>query len=174
MNEFEGAVLLGQLPGVIERFARRNENARYLTSRLKGFPGVVPQKLYEGTDSGAFYVYGMTYQKEHFNGVDRETFLKAVRAEGISLNPYIGRGLHKEPWVEHVLNARVYQRMFSAERLREYRERNDCPNCDQVCQDVVAFWSSGILLGKKEDMDDIANAILKVHENRDKLQALSA
>jgi len=174
MNEFEGAILLGQLPGVKERFARRNENAMYLASKLKGLPGVVPQKLYEGTDSGTFYVYGMTYRKEHFDGASRETFLKAVRAEGISLGPYIGRGLHKEPWVEHILNAKVYQRMFSAKRLREYREQNGCPNCDKVCQDVVAFWSSAMLLGQKEDMDDIANAILKVHENRDKLKAVPA
>lgn len=174
MNEFEGAVLLGQLPGVKERFARRNENAAYLASKLKGFPGVVPQKLYQGTDSGAYYVYGMTYHQEHFNGASRETFLKAIRGEGIGLSPYIGRGLHKEPWVEHILNAKVYQRMFSEKRLREYREQNDCPNCDKVCRDVVAFWSSAMLLGKKEDMDDIANAILKVHENRDKLKAASA
>ena len=116
----------------------------------------------------------MTYRKEHFDGASRETFLKAVRAEGISLGPYIGRGLHKEPWVEHILNAKVYQRMFSAKRLREYREQNGCPNCDKVCQDVVAFWSSAMLLGQKEDMDDIANAILKVHENRDKLKAVPA
>ncbi len=172
MNEFEAAVLLGQLPGVKERFARRNANVAYLASKLKGFPGVVPQKLYEGTQSGAFYVYGMTYRKEHFNGASRDAFLKAVRAEGISLGPYIGQGLHKEPWVENILNAKVYQRMFSAQRLKEYREQNECPHCDQVCQNVVAFWSSGILLGEEEDMDDIVNAIFKVHENRDKLPAV--
>jgi perosamine synthetase len=74
--------------------------------------------------------------------------------------------------VEHVLNSKLYQRLFPAERLKEYRKRNACPHCDEVCQDVVAFWSSGILLGKKEDMDDIVNAIFKVHENRDKLKAV--
>ena len=41
-----------------------------------------------------------------------------------------------------------------------------------VCQNVVAFSSSGILLGEEEDMDDIINAIFKVHENRDKLPAV--
>jgi len=46
MNEFEGAILMGQLPGVKERFRIRNENANYLTSRLKGFAGLVPQKHY--------------------------------------------------------------------------------------------------------------------------------
>jgi dTDP-4-amino-4,6-dideoxygalactose transaminase len=172
MNEFEAAVLLGQLPGVKERFARRNENAAYLAAKLKDFPGVVPQKLYEGTGSGAYYVYGMTYRKEHFNNASRSAFLKAIRAEGISLGSYIGHGLHKEPWVDHILDAKVYQRMFPAKRLQEYREQNECPRCDEVCENVLAFWSSGILLGDKEDMDDIANAIFKVHENRDELNAV--
>jgi dTDP-4-amino-4,6-dideoxygalactose transaminase len=170
MNEFQGAILLGQLPGVRERFARRNENAAYLTARLKGFPGVVPQKLYEGTQSGSFYIYAMTYHKEHFNGADRAVFLKALQAEGVSLSPYIGQGLHKEPWVDRILNARVYKKLFSAERLRRYREELPCPTCDQVCQELVMVWASGPLLGTKADMDDIVNAIFKVHEHREQLK----
>jgi perosamine synthetase len=172
MNEFEAAVLLGQLPGVKERFARRNENAAYLTSKLKDCPGIVPQKLYEGTKSGSFYLYPMTYRKEHFNGADRSTFLKALKAEGISFSPYIAQGLHKEPWVEHILNSKVYKRMFSNERLQQYREENRCPNCDKVCQELVMIWASGPLLGSKEDMDDIVNAIFKVHENRERLNSI--
>ena len=172
MNEFEAAVLLGQLPGVEERFAHRNENAAYLTSRLKDIPGISPQKLYEGTASGSFYLYPMTYHKEHFNGADRSQFLKALSAEGISLSPYIGQGLHREPWVEHILNSKVYQRMYSKERLQRYREENKCPNCDKVCQEMVMIWASGPLLGTRDDMDDIANAIIKVYENRDKLSSI--
>ncbi|MHC4593885.1 MAG: DegT/DnrJ/EryC1/StrS family aminotransferase [Planctomycetota bacterium] len=169
MNEFEAAVLLGQLPGVHERFARRNENAAYLTSRLKDVPGVFPQKLYEGTTSGSFYIYAMTYRKEYFNDLERSKFLKTLKAEGISLSPYIAQGLHKEPWTEHILNSKVYQKMFSKKRLRRYREENSCPNCDKVCQEMVMIWASGPLLGTKEDMDDIADAMLKIYENRDKL-----
>ncbi len=171
MNEFEAAVLLGQWPGVHERFARRNENAAHLTSRLKDIPGISPQKLYEGTNNGSFYIYAMTYRKEHFNDADRSTFLKALRAEGISLSPYIAQGLHKEPWVEHILSSRVYKKMYSRKRLREYREQNLCPNCDKVCQEMAMIWASGPLLGTKEDMDDVADAIQKVYENRDKLSS---
>jgi len=172
MNEFEAAVLLGQLPGVKERFARRNQNAAYLTSRIKDIPGIFPQKLYEGTTSGSFYIYAMTYRREHFNDADRSKFLKALSAEGVSLDEYIRQGLHREPWVEHILNSKVYQKMFSKERLQKYREENACPNCDQVCQEMVMIWASGPLLGNKEDMDDVANAILKVYENRDKLNSI--
>jgi dTDP-4-amino-4,6-dideoxygalactose transaminase len=172
MNEFEAAVLLGQLPGVEERFARRNENAAYLTSRLKDVPGIVPQKLYKGTKSGSFYLYATTYQKEHFNDADRSKFLKALSAEGVSFSPYIRQGLHREPWIEHILNLKVYQKMFSKKRLERYRDEIKCPNCDQVCREMAMIWASGPLLGTKEDMADIANAVIKVYENRDKLHSI--
>lgn len=171
MNHFQAAVLLGQMAGVRERFQRRNENAAYLTSRLKGCPGLVPQKLYPGTASGSFYLYAMRYCKDQFNNIERDKFLKALGAEGISLSPYIARGLHREPWVDHILKSRVYQKTFSAQRLQQYREAMACPKCDQVCQEMAMIWASGPLLGTKDDMDDIANAILKLYENRDKLAA---
>ena len=172
MNELEAALLLGQLPGVDERFARRNENAARLTAGIKGIPGLVPQKLYEGTKSGSFYIYGLSYKKEHFNGAERGKFLKAIAAEGIPLGPYIEQGLHKEPWVDNILSSKVYREMFSKERLQSYREENHCPNCDRVCEEVIIIWASGPLIAAKEDMDDITNAIHKVYENRDKLSSI--
>jgi dTDP-4-amino-4,6-dideoxygalactose transaminase len=172
MNEFEAAALLGQWPGIIERFKRRNENAAHLTSRLKDIPGILPQKLYEGTNSGSWYLYPMSYRKEHFNGADRSKFLKAVAAEGVSLSPYIARGLHREPWVEHIMERPVYKKMFSAKRLEEYRQQVPCPVCDQVCQEMAMIWASGPLLGTKGDMDNVADAIIKVYENRDKLSSI--
>jgi dTDP-4-amino-4,6-dideoxygalactose transaminase len=172
MNEFEAAVLLGQLSGVKQRFARRNANAAHLTKRLKDVPGVVPQKLYEGTKSGSFYLYATTYKKELFSNATRSQFLKALSAEGVSLSPYIARGLHREPWIDNILNSKVYKKMFSAKRLRSYREQLACPNCDKVCEEMAMLWASGPLLGTRADMDDVADAIEKVYENRDKLRSI--
>jgi len=172
MNEFEASILLSQLAGVKERFAIRNKNAAYLNARLKDFPGLVPQKLYEGTDSGSFYLYMMSYRKEHFNNVPRSNFLKALGAEGISLSAYIPVGLHKEPWKEHILNLKVYQKMYSPARLQRYRDEMNCPNCDKVIDEIAMIWASGPLLGSREDMDDIINAVMKIHENRDKLNSI--
>ena len=169
MNEFEGAILLAQMAGAKERFALRNKNAAYLTSKLKNFPGLVPQKLYKGTESGSFYLYTMSYHKEHFNNAPRDKFLKALSAEGISMSPYISNGLHKEPWVDHIINLKVYQKMYSPERLKQYREQIAYPKCDQVCQEMVMLWASGPLLGTQADMDDIINAIMKVYAHKDKL-----
>jgi perosamine synthetase len=170
MNEFEAAILLAQLAGAQEQFRRRNQNAAHLTARLAGCPGIVPQKLYPGTGSGSFYLYAMSYKREHFDEVDRARFLKAVAAEGVSLSPYIERGLHREPWVDHIVQAKGYSKLYSARRLRQFRDEMDCPNCDRVCEEMAMLWASGPLLGTVSDMDDVANAILKVYENRDQLE----
>jgi len=61
--------------------------------------------------------------------------------------------------------------MYSARRLQQYREQLSCPNCDRVCEEMAMLWASGPLLATREDMDDVADAILKVYENRDKLSA---
>lgn len=172
MNEFEGAVLMGQLPGVKERHAIRNKNAKYITEKLKDCPGLVPQKLYEGTTAGSFYLYTWSYKKEHFNNAPREKFLKAVAAEGINLSPYIANGMHREPWTDHIATLPEYKAMYGAARLRKFKDELNLPKCDQVCQDMVMLWASGPLLGTTDDMDDLINAIMKVYDNRDQLSSI--
>jgi dTDP-4-amino-4,6-dideoxygalactose transaminase len=171
MNEFEAAVLLGQMPTVMERHAIRNRNANYLTSRIKDIPGIQPQKLYEGTEEGSFYLYMMNYDKKFYNNADRSKFLKAMAAEGINLSPYLENGLHREPWVDNIINRRVYKQMYTPQRLQQFKDEMVCPNCDILCEEeMVMIWASGPLLGTQEDMDDIINALIKVYENRDQLE----
>ncbi len=172
MNEFEGAVLLGQLPGVRERHNIRNRNAKYITEKLKDCKGLIPQKLYEGTTAGSFYLYTWSYKKEQWNNAPRDKFLKAVAAEGISLSPYITNGLHREPWTDHIITLPEYKKMFGTARLKKFKDDLHLPKCDQVCDEMVMLWASGPLLGTLADMDDLVNAIMKVWENKDKLNSI--
>jgi dTDP-4-amino-4,6-dideoxygalactose transaminase len=171
MNEFQAAVLLGQMDGVKERARVRTENGQYLNSRLKGFPGLTPQRLYDG-DAGAFYLYMTVYHPENFNNIPRATFLKALAAEGIKWGAYIPQGLHKEPWTKNLLNNKVYQKMYAPGRLQRFQNELSCPNVDYVLDHVVQVFASGPLLGTRQDMDDIVNAITKVYENRDQLKSI--
>jgi dTDP-4-amino-4,6-dideoxygalactose transaminase len=171
MNEFMAAVLLGQIDGVKDRIAKRRENGFYLNAKLKGFPGLVPQKLYDG-DAGVFYLYLTQYHKEHFNNISRSNFLRALNAEGISLNPFHTIGMNREPWTKNIVNDKVYRKMFSPARLQKFTDELACPNCDTILENIVMSWASGPLLGTKEDMDDIVNAIMKVYDNRDKLGSI--
>ncbi len=173
MNEFEGAILLGQLPTVLDRHKIRNKNAKYLNSKIKDLPGITPQKLYDGTEEGSYYLYPMNYNKEEYNGIKRETYIKALAAEGISLSPYIANGLHREPWIDNILGRREYQQMYGDARLKQFKEEMVCPVADLICgEEMLMLWASGPLLGSTEDMDDIVNAMTKLYENRDQLKSI--
>lgn len=173
MNEFEAAILNGQLPTATERFLLRNRNAAYLSSKLQQFKGLVPQKQYDGTESGGYYNYAMSYKKEHFSNATRQQFLKALAAEGIALSPYIPNGLHRESWIDHILELDEYSKMFPAARLKQYREdATHLPGCDKVCAEMIVLPGSGPLTAGTADMDDIINAIMKVYDNRNQLKSL--
>jgi len=175
MNELEGAILVAQLVNAEEQWKRRNENARYLTSKLKACPGVVPQKLYDGFESGSWYLYTMGYRKEHFNNASRSVLIKALAAEGLAVSPYISNGLHREPWVDHILGLKEYQKMYEPARLKQFKEELSCPVCDKICsEEMLMLWSTGPLLSERSDMDDIINSIMKVYENRDQLSLIQA
>ncbi len=168
MNEFEGSVLLPQLDLLEERVNRRTENAEYLTSNLKDIPGILPQKHYEGQGKATYYTYDFRYKKEHFNDVSLDVFEKALNAEGIPTFRQSIFELNKEPVIENTLNSRTFKKIFSNERLKKYREENECPNNAQRCKESIGIWHWA-LSGTKEDTDNIYNGILKIYENRDKL-----
>ena len=168
MNELEAAVLNPQLATLAGQTKTRNENAAYLADRLKEIPGIAPQRLYEGVTQAAYYIFGFRYQKEHFNDAPREKFLRALRAEGIRFTTMYFDQLNKQPFVENTLNSRTFQKIFSRERLKRYREQNHCPRNDQLSAEGV-WLPQYAFLGGRRLMNDIADAIAKIQDNRDQL-----
>lgn len=167
MTEFQAAILLAQMQRLEEQSQRRWENAVYLTSKLRAIPGIIPHKLYDGVTRAAYHLYPFRYNAQEFNGVTRDKFLAALRAEGIPCSGGYGR-LNKAAFIESTLSSRNFQRMYSREQLDHCRAQIECPDNDLLCSEAVCF-SQRVLLGDKQDMDDIANAIGKIHENREQL-----
>jgi hypothetical protein len=58
--------------------------------------------------------------------------------------------------------------MYSPEQLDHCRAQLECPDNNLLVSEAVCF-SQNLLLGTKEDMDDIANAMGKIYENRQQL-----
>ncbi len=167
MTEYQAAILLSQMKRLEKDAQTRNENAQYLTSRIKDIPGIIPHKLYEGVTRAAYHLYPFRYKKEHFNNLPRGRFLSALSAEGIPCSGGYGPQ-YKDGLIEAALNSKNFKRSFSKKRLNQYREQNHYPDNDQLCEEAV-WLSQRLLLTTKRDMDDIADAILKIYENRDKL-----
>jgi len=167
MMEYQAAVGLSQMKRLESDTKRRVENANYLTSRIKDIPGIAPHRLYEGTTRAVYHLYPFRYQKEHFNNMPRERFLAALRAEGIPCSGGYGPQ-YRDGLIEAALNSKNFKRAFSKARLNRYREELDYPGNDQLCAEAV-WLSQSLLLGTKSDMDDIADAIVKICESRNKL-----
>jgi perosamine synthetase len=167
MTEYQAAVGLSQIKRLEKDTALRNENAQYLTSRIKDIPGIIPHKLYEGVTRAAYHLYPFRYKKEHFNNAPRNKFLAALSAEGIPCSGGYGPQ-YRDGLIEDALNSKNFKRSFPKERLDKYRQELNYPDNDQLCEEAV-WISQNMLLGSKSDTGDIADAIQKIYENRDKL-----
>ena len=167
MQEFQAVILMSQMKRIQKDADTRLENALYLTSKIKDIPGIIPYKLARGATRSAYHLYPFRYKKEHFNNVPRNKFLSALSAEGIPCSGGYGPQ-NKDGLIEDALNSTGYKRLYSNKRLEKYREENHLPDNDQLCREAVWF-GQNMLLGTKSDMDDIADAIEKIYENRKKL-----
>jgi dTDP-4-amino-4,6-dideoxygalactose transaminase len=159
MTEWQGAILLAQLSRLEEQTATRTANARYLTDQLSQIPGIITLQTDSRVTTHAYHLYAFRYDPAGFGGKTREEFLRALNAEGIpSSAGYVP--LYKEV---------VFQRKSSGQgawcragRPIDYAAVN-CPVCEQVCEDAVWLFQS-LLLGTREDMEDIVTAICRIQK----------
>jgi len=161
MTEFQAALLIEQLTRVEEQSRLRAQNAQYLTSQLREIPGIAPARMYEGCTRNAYHLYMFRYEKERFANLTRARFLKSLSAEGVPASGGYSP-LNKEPFLPHTLGSRAFQRIYDKRILDEYQERMRCPANDKLCEEGV-WLTQTMLLGSSGDMDQIAEAIRKVH-----------
>ena len=174
MAEYQASMLMTQMETFDAECRRRSENAVYLTEKLKQIPGIVPRKDYPQVTRTAFYYYGFRYKKEQFNGLPRDKFIAALGAEGIrastGLGVIEGKPMNKEGCIEDAFKSKAYQKIYPKSKLANYQAGNECPESDRLVEETVGF-HQGMLLGTRQDMDDIPRAIAKIYENRQKLSA---
>lgn len=167
MTEFQAALLLSQLARLDEQSQIRTKNAKYLTQMLGEVPGISPARTYDGCTRNAYHLYMLRYDPGQFSGLPRSGFLKALEAEGIPASGGYSP-LNKEPFLENTLQSRSYQRIYSTAELTAYRDRNHCPVNDRLCEEAVWF-TQEMLLGPKEDMEQIAEAVRKIQKHASSL-----
>jgi dTDP-4-amino-4,6-dideoxygalactose transaminase len=163
ITEVQGALLGQQLTRLEAQTKTRSENAAYLTSMLKEIPGISPARMYDGTTRNAYHLYMFRYNAQEFAGLPRDRFIKALQAEGIPCDSGY-TPLNKEAFMAATLNSRAFKKIYSEKELAEYDERNQCPENDKLCEEAVWFEQTMLLAGHI-DMDQIAEAVRKIHNN---------
>jgi len=169
MTEFQAALILRGLETVGQQMDRRDENAFHLRNRLDEVDGVGYQAFPEGATRSAWHLFIFTYDAERNGGVTRDKFVQAVAAEGVPVgngyNPLYREGMFQNAWdrSKPPFAPSVYDGDV------DYAQTH-CPNCEFLC-DEGSFWmGQSPLLGTTKDMDDVADAIIKVKENLDELK----
>lgn len=178
MTEWQGAVLLCQLERLDEQVERREQNARYLAEGLREIPGVEPLVDFDMWGEGkfctrwSFYYWNFRYKQEEFDGIPRDRFIEAVRAEGVP----IGIGAHGEPIYHNPLFQKMnFGRTGCPIKCPLYGREMDyskvyCPEAERIYKEEALSIPHAIFLGDREDMDLILEAIRKVRDNVDELR----
>ncbi|MGC9201639.1 MAG: DegT/DnrJ/EryC1/StrS family aminotransferase, partial [Thermoproteota archaeon] len=167
MTEFQAAILLAQLKRLDEHTRRRMENARYLNEKLAKIDGISILKDDERITRSSYHLYIFKYNPEAFGGLPKEKIAKVLQAEGIPVSVGYSKPLYKEPYLEYFkkcpLSCPYYGKSVDYSKLK-------LPVAEKACYSEGLWIGQNVLLGTKEDMDDIVAAFEKVKENIVELQ----
>ena len=158
LTEFQGAILIEQLKRLGQQTARRLANGLYLNRQLATIPGIHPLRVPPYATCHTFHIYVFRFDAGEF-GLTREQFLSALAAEGIPATGGYPYPLYRNPmFLDRALASdyTVYPGL--------------CPNAERACAEAV-WLEHRLLLGEREDMDDIVSAVRKVRDRRGEFES---
>ena len=178
MSEIMGSILHSQLGHLDGWAARRHENFTYLNARLAEIEGLGIVRVDPFVKRNALHLFLFKYlNADAFADVPREVVAKAVAAEGIPCSMGYVRPLHKHPLFQDALHGALRSGFPLTShyygREMDYRQV-ECPEAERLCREESLWIGHPPFLGTKEDMDDIADAFVKVQENAAELRSLAA
>ena len=149
-SEYLACILLTRLKRLQLQTETRCRNAAYLTRELRNVGGLIPPATRPWVTRHGYHLYMTRYDPEYFGGRGRKEFIKALIAEGIDCTPGYERPLTDEGALKSV-----------SEAYPDLVRRLPCPRVEHACRRSVWFYQS-MLLGSREDMDDIVEAVGKI------------
>ncbi|MEM1586011.1 MAG: DegT/DnrJ/EryC1/StrS family aminotransferase [Candidatus Bathyarchaeia archaeon] len=170
MTEFQAAILLAQMERFDEQTERRVENAKYLSSRLSKIDGVKTLKEDERVTRNPYHLYIFRIDPEVFSGIPKSVIANALQAEGIPVSVGYSKPLYKEAYLEYFkrcpLSCHHYARHVDYSKV-------SLPATERACYYEGLWIPHYVLLGSREDIDDVAHAIEKIRENVHELKEAS-
>jgi L-glutamine:2-deoxy-scyllo-inosose/3-amino-2,3-dideoxy-scyllo-inosose aminotransferase len=167
ISEVQAAVLLAGLENLDGELETRDENGQYLNQRLGGLPGIRPAKRDPRVVRQAYYGYIFAFEPEVWEGVSRGRFVKALQAEGVRAAGGWGAPVYGMPY----WNVKKERFPFASRydpTSKDY-QAPDCPYSDQFAYKEQVTLPHPVLLGSRDDVEDIARAIEKLWEHRSEL-----
>ena len=166
LTEFQAAVLLAQFGRYEELLTIRQNNLNYLNKKLKEIEGIEILEENPRNSVHASHLFIFRYKKDGFTGKSKTVFIDALRKEGIPASPGYSLPLYKQPvFMNKAFGPRGKKINLPVEFSSFY-----CPETEKACFEEAIWLTQNVLLGEKNDMDDIVNAIIKIKENAQELK----
>ena len=179
LGEMEAAIgrsLLKKLPFLVNK---RRENVRYLESKISHLPGLTFTDVNNQIEH-SYYVHAIRYD-EDLVGIPRELFARALRAElpktlmRESEGVLIGEGYVKPLYLLPIFQNKItYGQKPCVFNCPHYEGdisyyKGMCPNTEKAHETILTheLMRSSMHIS---DMEDVANAFLKVHKNINQLK----
>jgi dTDP-4-amino-4,6-dideoxygalactose transaminase len=165
LSEWQGAILSQQLKRLPEQTRLRSENAAFLDQALATVEGITPQATDPRCTINGHYAYIFHYDKRAFANLPTERFIQAFNAEGIPTQASYPP-LHDL----EVFKSNEYRKRLCEEQARGEHDfmRAGFPNTLKGAWETV-WLPQPVLLGAKEDMSLVVQAIQKIQANASKL-----
>ena len=163
MSEWQAAILNEQLNRLDKDTEKRMANAKYLTARLQELEFI--ETLYDDPriTRNSYHLYIFKYKKERCKGLHRDLFIKALMAEGLEK---CATGYSLPIYRMEFLNTEAFKKTTGS--TISYKDISRPVN-DLAAYEEGAWLYHAVLLGEKEDMDAIVDAMIKIYENADEL-----
>lgn len=171
LSELHGAVLRAQLQRYPQHLQQRQANAAYLEQLLADVDGVTPLPHDPRVTANAYHILFLRYQAAAFGGAPKATFIAAMQAEGI--NGMHG-GYSLPAYSQPVMQTKNFGLATPPLFHRAHPHPPDyCtvvqPVTEQACTAEAIWIRQNMLLGERQDMEDIVAAIQKIQRYSDEL-----
>jgi len=168
LGGLQGALLLSQFSRFPEQAEKRDRNVRWLARELEKIPGLLCFKEDERITQLGCYYFLVDFDAGEF-GIDRDTFIAALRAEGVKhLGIGYERPLYKEP-------------AFSSEKLRPFLHQSieipkynemRLPNAERWAERQITIEHFYLLGEDRKRAEIVVAAVRKIKENISELAEL--
>lgn len=167
MTEFQAALLLAQLERLPAQTELRGARAAQLAERLSSIPGLSLLERDKRQTTQAIYQFVFKYNGGNFGGAPRDRFVAALEAEGVPCDGLFYEPIYRSPLFQ--VDARDYPAMrLAADGFLPWQHMH-CPVAERAAYAESVWLPHQLLLGDEGDVEQITEAIEKIHRNVDEL-----
>jgi len=176
MTEWQGAIGLAQLVRLEEQTNTRERNAGYLAAGLQELQragvGIAPLDRDPRVTRWGFYMWHFKFLPDRWDGITRDQFRRALRAEGVNCGTGHTKPLYQNPLFQNA--GQAFGRTGFPVRGQPYGKTIDystmfCPEAERIHAAEAVHLRHRLFLGPAEEMDAVLAAIEKIWTHREEL-----